>query len=135
MVVKHFQDYLLSKILSQWNCTQWAHVTHKSKETEIFYDGKGLRVYCYHFSYPSCHFLMLWVAIIPQILVFFHLSQCKLTRISLPSLYHIFFRFTTYSSGFLSASCCCFNSNSSNLLSCKWYHKLLVLKFLALVPP
>ena len=69
------------------------------KSTGIVYNGKELRVYCYHFCYSACYFLVLWVAIIPLILAFLHLSQCKLTCIS-------FCHFSLYSLAFLSAFSC-----------------------------
>lgn len=76
-----------------------ANVIQKLKKTDIFYNGEGLRVYCYHFYYPACHFLVLRVAIIPQILVLLHFCQCMLS----------FCHFTWYSSAFLSISSSCFN--------------------------
>ena len=85
---KHFWDYIFSKIFARWNKTQ---ITQKSKKTGIFYNENGLRVYCHYLCYPACHFLVLQVAIISQILAFLHFSQCKLACISFSLLYLIFF--------------------------------------------
>ena len=105
-----------------------ANITQKLKKTGIFYNGEGLRVYCYHFCYPACQFLVLQVAIIPQILVFLHFSQCRLIFLS---LYMVFF-------SLLIDFFFLFNYNCSNLATwsrCKWYCKFLVLKFLAVISP
>ena len=47
----------------------------KSRSKLVSSTMERLRVYCYHFCYPTCHFLVLRVAIIPKIIAFLHSRQ------------------------------------------------------------
>ena len=119
---------VLSKIFSRWDSIQWTYITPKVKETCIFYNRKRLRIHRYHFDNPLRHLLMLWMIKTPCILLLLYFGQCELLCISFSLLYLAFFVLFI----------CCFISNSLHLslwALCKWYHKLLVLKFLVDVPP